>query len=171
MRGKAKQRLLGLSSIVFRQILFRIVQNRSHASPPFLFRPPRRSRRRSSTSGVPSAASPISLPLRSALTALRELGWEVPHGLRLARASENGSITLSIRKLLALNGLGREDFRSRFVDVAVRVASLEKRLRKAACDAAVEVGCNACHATTDHSFIVIKAPEASAFPNQEFAPK
>jgi hypothetical protein len=32
-------------------------------------------------------------------------------------------------------------------------------------------GCNACHATTDHSFIVIKAPEASAFPNQEFAPK
>lgn len=33
------------------------------------------------------------------------------------------------------------------------------------------VGCNACHATTDHSFIVIKAPDASAFPNQEFAPK
>lgn len=28
--------------------------------------------------------------------------------------------------------------------------------------------CNACHATTDHSFIVIKAPNASAFPNQEF---
>ena len=32
-------------------------------------------------------------------------------------------------------------------------------------------GCNACHATTDHSFIVIKVPNASAFPNQEFAPK
>jgi hypothetical protein len=32
-------------------------------------------------------------------------------------------------------------------------------------------GCNACHATTDHSFVVIKAPEASAFPNQEFQPK
>jgi hypothetical protein len=29
-------------------------------------------------------------------------------------------------------------------------------------------GCNACHATTDHPFIVIKAPDASAFPNQEF---
>jgi hypothetical protein len=28
--------------------------------------------------------------------------------------------------------------------------------------------CNACHATTDHSFIVIKVPNASAFPNQEF---
>ena len=32
-------------------------------------------------------------------------------------------------------------------------------------------GCNACHATTDHSFVVIKAPDSSAFPNQEFAPK
>jgi hypothetical protein len=28
--------------------------------------------------------------------------------------------------------------------------------------------CNACHVTTDHSFIVIKVPNASAFPNQEF---
>jgi hypothetical protein len=32
-------------------------------------------------------------------------------------------------------------------------------------------GCNACHATTDHSFVVIKTPEASSFPNQEFEPK
>jgi ABC-type nitrate/sulfonate/bicarbonate transport system substrate-binding protein len=31
-------------------------------------------------------------------------------------AAENGSITLSIRKLLALHGLGKEDFRARFVD-------------------------------------------------------
>jgi len=29
-------------------------------------------------------------------------------------------------------------------------------------------GCNACHATTDHSYIVIKTPDASAFPNQDF---
>jgi hypothetical protein len=32
-------------------------------------------------------------------------------------------------------------------------------------------GCNACHATTDHPFVVIKAPDAasaSSFPNQEF---
>ena len=32
-------------------------------------------------------------------------------------------------------------------------------------------GCNACHGTTDHSFVVIKVPDASAFPNQEFVPK
>jgi len=31
--------------------------------------------------------------------------------------------------------------------------------------------CNACHGTTDHSFIVIKAPDASPFPNQEFEPR
>jgi hypothetical protein len=32
-------------------------------------------------------------------------------------------------------------------------------------------GCNACHATTDHPFVVIKAPDASSsssFPNQDF---
>ena len=32
-------------------------------------------------------------------------------------------------------------------------------------------GCNACHGTTENAFIVIKAPDASAFPNQEFQPK
>jgi hypothetical protein len=37
--------------------------------------------------------------------------------------------------------------------------------------ARLTAGCNACHATTNHSFIVIKAPDASAFPNQEFEPK
>jgi hypothetical protein len=29
-------------------------------------------------------------------------------------------------------------------------------------------GCNACHASLDHPFVVIKVPDASAFPNQEF---
>jgi hypothetical protein len=29
-------------------------------------------------------------------------------------------------------------------------------------------GCNACHAAVDHSFVIIKTPDASAFPNQEF---
>ena len=33
-------------------------------------------------------------------------------------------------------------------------------------------GCNACHATTDHSFVVIRAPDsAAAYPNLDFAPK
>jgi hypothetical protein len=29
-------------------------------------------------------------------------------------------------------------------------------------------GCNACHTALDHPFVVIKAPDASAFSNQEF---
>ena len=31
-------------------------------------------------------------------------------------------------------------------------------------------GCNNCHATADHPFIVIKAPDATAWPDQEFKP-
>lgn len=40
----------------------------------------------------------------------------------------------------------------------------------AAAYAQLTAGCNACHAAVDHPFVVIKAPEASAFPNQDFAP-
>jgi len=32
-------------------------------------------------------------------------------------------------------------------------------------------GCNACRSSTDHPYIVIKVPDASAFPNQDFEPK
>ncbi len=31
-------------------------------------------------------------------------------------------------------------------------------------------GCNACHMELNHPFVVIKTPEASAFPNQDFKP-
>jgi hypothetical protein len=38
--------------------------------------------------------------------------------------------------------------------------------------AKLTAGCNACHGTTDHGFVVIKAPDSTAaFPNQDFAPK
>ena len=32
-------------------------------------------------------------------------------------------------------------------------------------------GCNACHAAADHPYVVIKTPDASAFPNQDFNPR
>ena len=32
-------------------------------------------------------------------------------------------------------------------------------------------GCNACHMELNHPYVVIKAPDASAFPNQDFGPK
>ncbi|MFZ3359864.1 MAG: hypothetical protein WCA56_03720 [Xanthobacteraceae bacterium] len=31
-------------------------------------------------------------------------------------------------------------------------------------------GCNACHQSVDHPFVVIKVPDASEFPNQDFKP-
>ena len=31
-------------------------------------------------------------------------------------------------------------------------------------------GCNSCHAALNHSFVVIKAPDQSVFPNQDFRP-
>ena len=34
----------------------------------------------------------------------------------------------------------------------------------------VTQGCNNCHTTMEHPFIVIKSPDASAWPNQDFAP-
>ena len=37
-------------------------------------------------------------------------------GKLIGLAAETGSITISIRKLLAMNGINRDDFRSRFVD-------------------------------------------------------
>jgi hypothetical protein len=32
-------------------------------------------------------------------------------------------------------------------------------------------GCNACHSAVGHPFVVIKTPDASAFPNQDFNPR
>jgi hypothetical protein len=32
-------------------------------------------------------------------------------------------------------------------------------------------GCNACHMELDHAYVVIKAPDATAFPNQDFNAK
>ena len=34
----------------------------------------------------------------------------------------------------------------------------------------ITAGCNACHATAEQNFVVIKTPDASAFPNQDFEP-
>jgi hypothetical protein len=36
--------------------------------------------------------------------------------------------------------------------------------------AQLTAGCNACHTAIDHPFVVIKPPDASTFPNQDFSP-
>ncbi|HUC51787.1 MAG TPA: hypothetical protein VMA30_20570 [Xanthobacteraceae bacterium] len=51
------------------------------------------------------------------------------------------------------------------VDDAIKAEDPKKF---AAAYARLTQGCNACHASLDHPFVVIKVPDASAFPNQEF---
>jgi hypothetical protein len=36
--------------------------------------------------------------------------------------------------------------------------------------AQLTAGCNACHTAADHPYVVIKAPDVTAFPNQDFTP-
>jgi hypothetical protein len=51
------------------------------------------------------------------------------------------------------------------VDDAIRAQDSKKF---AAAYEQLTQGCNACHVSLDHPFVVIKVPDASAFPNQEF---
>ena len=53
------------------------------------------------------------------------------------------------------------------VDAAIKQQDPQKF---AAAYAQLTQGCNACHAAADHPFVVIKVPDATAFPNQDFAP-
>jgi hypothetical protein len=55
---------------------------------------------------------------------------------------------------------------------AVEVAIREQDPKKfSAAYAQVTAGCNACHTAAYHPFVVIKAPEVSAFPDQDFGPR
>lgn len=61
--------------------------------------------------------------------------------------------------------------------VGAPIAALEKAIEIKNKDAfarafdQLTAGCNSCHRTLDHAFIVIQRPEASPFGNQTFAPK
>ena len=55
---------------------------------------------------------------------------------------------------------------------AVEAAIRQKDPQKfAAAYDQVTRGCNACHVELDHPFVVIKTPDATVFPNQEFNPR
>jgi hypothetical protein len=54
------------------------------------------------------------------------------------------------------------------VDAAIKAQDPQKF---AAAYAQLTAGCNACHSAVNHPYVVIKAPDASAFPNQDFSPK
>jgi hypothetical protein len=55
---------------------------------------------------------------------------------------------------------------------AVEAAIRQKDPQKfAAAYDQVTQGCNACHIELDHPFVVIKTPDATVFPNQDFNPR
>jgi hypothetical protein len=54
------------------------------------------------------------------------------------------------------------------VDAAIKQQDPQKF---AAAYAQLTAGCNACHTALEHPFVVIKVPDASAFPNQDFNPR
>ena len=51
------------------------------------------------------------------------------------------------------------------LDDAIRARDAK---RAAAAFSDLTDGCNSCHTALDHAFVVIKVPEASSFPDQEF---
>ena len=53
------------------------------------------------------------------------------------------------------------------VDAAIKAQDPQKF---AAAYAQLTAGCNACHSAADHPYVVIKVPEVSEFPNQDFNP-
>ena len=53
------------------------------------------------------------------------------------------------------------------IDLAIKAGDIREF---AASFDRITTGCNACHSTADQSFVVIKPPDASVFPNQEFEP-
>jgi len=53
------------------------------------------------------------------------------------------------------------------VDAAIKAQDPQQF---AAAYAQLTAGCNACHAAADHPYVVIKVPDVSAFPNQDFNP-
>jgi hypothetical protein len=56
----------------------------------------------------------------------------------------------------------------RNVETAIKAQDAKKF---ASAFAQVSQGCNACHMELDHPYVVIKTPDVSAFPNQDFAPR
>jgi ABC-type nitrate/sulfonate/bicarbonate transport system substrate-binding protein len=82
----------------------------SHVATPFLIQSVLKG------SDAVAIAAEFNNPVYSLVAKPKNRTYADLRGKLIGIAAENGSITLSIRKLLALNGLGREDFRTRFVD-------------------------------------------------------
>jgi hypothetical protein len=104
--------------------------------------------------------------------------------LGLAGKAENwplaGYALVEIRQAFAGIAKAQPRFRGMpvpdLVEAAMKepLAAVEAAIRQKESDkfapayAQLATGCNACHAALDHPYVVIKTPDASAFPNQDF---
>jgi len=82
----------------------------SHVATPFLIQAAL------AGSDAVAIAAEFNNPIYSLVAKPENRTYADLKGKLIGVAAETGSITIAIRKLLALNGLGREDFRTRFVD-------------------------------------------------------
>src|SRR5215470_7820789 len=80
----------------------------SHVATPFLIQ--------AALAGSDAIAAEFNNPVYSLVAKPENGSYADLKGKLIGIAAENGSITIAIRKLLALNGLRKEDFRTRFVD-------------------------------------------------------
>jgi hypothetical protein len=72
-------------------------------------------------------------------------------------------------KALPVSELVDAALRQPFATIDLAIKSGDTREFAASFDR-ITAGCNACHSTADQNFVVIKTPDASVFPNQEFEP-
>jgi len=82
----------------------------SHVATPFLIQAAL------AGSDAVAIAAEFNNPIYSLIAKPENRTYADLKGKLIGVAAETGSITIAIRKLLALNGLGRKDFRTRFVD-------------------------------------------------------
>ena len=82
----------------------------SHVATPFLIQSALEG------SDAVAVAAEFNNPVYSLVAKPENRTYADLKGKLIGVAAENGSITIAIRKLLALNGLRKEDFRTRFVD-------------------------------------------------------
>jgi ABC-type nitrate/sulfonate/bicarbonate transport system substrate-binding protein len=82
----------------------------SHVATPFLIQAAL------AGSDAVAIAAEFNNPIYSLVAKPENRTYADLRGKLIGVAAETGSITIAIRKLLALNGLGRDDFRTRFVD-------------------------------------------------------
>jgi ABC-type nitrate/sulfonate/bicarbonate transport system substrate-binding protein len=82
----------------------------SHVATPFLIQAAL------AGSDAVAIAAEFNNPIYSLVAKPENRTYTDLKGKLIGVAAETGSITIAIRKLLAMNGIGRDDFRTRFVD-------------------------------------------------------